>query len=85
MENYYTYTREEFMADYEIEFYKLKNLFDKYPDTIKEDISIGEDYTKILKVIRKVKMNENATTPFGEYIYIYIWIYRDIHSYIGSN
>jgi hypothetical protein len=51
-ENYYTYTKDEFLLDAEFEFYKIKNLLSKSPKILKDDPVMSVDYLKIINLIK---------------------------------
>jgi len=51
-ENYYSYTKDEFMIDAEFEFYKIKNLLAKNPRLLREDPVLSVDYIRIINLIK---------------------------------
>jgi len=56
-----SYTYEDFMADSDVEFSKLKSFFDKNPKILKEDPLVGLDYLQILQMIRKTYVVEQTS------------------------
>lgn len=63
-ENYYSYTKDEFMFDADFEFYKVRNLLSKSPRLLREDPILGVDYLKIIGLIRQKKLLERSTDKF---------------------
>jgi len=63
-DNYYTYTRNEFLLDSDVQFFKLKKFMEKNPKVLKEDPIVGIDYMKIIGMIKRKKMLENTADPF---------------------
>ena len=63
-ENYYSYTKDEFMLDADFEFYKVKNLLSKSPRLLKEDPILGVDYLKIINLIKKKKLLELSSDQY---------------------
>ena len=63
-ENYYSYTKDEFMLDADFEFYKVKNLLSKSPRLLKEDPILGVDYLKIINLIKQKKLMEMTSDHF---------------------
>ena len=59
-ENYYSYTKQEFLLDADFEFYKVKNLLEKSPRLLKEDPILSVDYLKIINLIKQKKLLETA-------------------------
>lgn len=51
-ENYYSYTKDEFMFDAEFEFYKVKNLLSRSPRLLREDPILGSEYLRIIGLIK---------------------------------
>ena len=51
-ENYYAYTKDEFMFDAEFEFYKVRNLLSRSPRLLREDPILGTDYLRIIGLIK---------------------------------
>jgi hypothetical protein len=60
-ENYYAYTKDEFLLDAEFEFYKIRNLLNKSPKILKDDPIMSVDYLKIINLIKQKKLLENTT------------------------
>jgi hypothetical protein len=63
-ENYKTFTKNEFLLDADIEFSKLKYFLNKNPKVLKEDPMVGVDYIKVLDLIKRKRVYENAADPF---------------------
>lgn len=63
-ENYYSYTKKEFLLDAEFEFVKIKKLLDKSPRLLKEDPVLSIDYLKIVNLIKQKKLLEMSTDHF---------------------
>lgn len=63
-ENYRAYDKEEFLIDSDIEFTKIKRLLEKNPKILKEDPLLGIDYLKIINMIKRKKLVENASNHF---------------------
>ena len=63
-ENYYSYTKDEFMIDAEFEFYKIKNLLSKNPRLLREDPVLSVDYLRIINLIKQKKMLERSSDKF---------------------
>ena len=63
-ENYYSYTKREFLLDAEFEFVKVKNLLDKSPRLLKEDPVLSIDYLKIVNLIKQKKLLEMTTDHY---------------------
>lgn len=63
-ENYRAYDKEEFLLDSDIEFTKIKHLLEKNPKILKEDPLLGIDYLKIINLIKRKKLTENASNHF---------------------
>ena len=64
-DNYRTYDKEEFLADADIEFFKIKNLLGKNPKLLKEDPLLGLDYLRIIKLIKRKKILEESSNEFA--------------------
>ena len=60
-ENYYSYTKDDFLLDAEFEFVKIKNLLDKSPKLLREDPILSIDYLKIVNLIKQKKLLEMST------------------------
>jgi len=63
-ENYYSYTKDEFMIDAEFEFYKIKNLLAKNPRLLREDPVLSVDYIRIINLIKQKKLMERSSDKF---------------------
>lgn len=63
-ENYRAYDKEEFLLDGDIEFVKIKRLLEKNPKVLKEDPVLGLDYLKIINLIKRKKLLEDASNHF---------------------
>lgn len=63
-ENYRAYDKEEFLVDSDMEFTKIKKLLEKNPKVLKEDPLLGIDYLKIINLIKRKKLVENASNHF---------------------
>ena len=63
-ENYYQYSKSEFLIDADMEFFKLKRLLEKHPKVLKEDPIIGIDYIKIMGLIRRKKILEITSNEY---------------------
>jgi len=58
------YEKEEFLADADLEFFKVKKLLEKNPRLLREDPVLSIDYHKIITLIRQKKMNERSSDHF---------------------
>lgn len=63
-DQYYSYTKDEFMFDAEFEFYKVKNLLSRSPRLLREDPVLGTDYLKIIGLIKQKKLLERSSDKF---------------------
>jgi len=64
-ENYYSYEKDEFLLDADLEFVKIRNLLDKNPRALREDPLLSIEYLKIINLIKKKKLLEETTDPYG--------------------
>jgi hypothetical protein len=58
--NYRGYDKEEFLVDVNLEFYKIKKLLEKNPKTLKDDPLLSIDYMKVIDMIKRRKLIEDA-------------------------
>ena len=58
------YEKEEFLADADIEFYKVKKLLEKNPKVLRDDPILSIDYHKIITLIRQKKLFEKTSDHF---------------------
>lgn len=63
-ENYYDYTKDQFMFDAEFEFYKVSNILSKSPRLLREDPILSSEYLKIIGLIKQKKILERASDKF---------------------
>lgn len=63
-ENYYTYDREEFLIDADMEFFKIKKLLNKNPKVLREDPILSLDYLRIINLLKKKKMMETTSNHY---------------------
>jgi len=63
-ENYYSYTKDEFMIDADFEFYKIKTLLSKNPRLLREDSKLSVDYLRIINLIKQKKLLERSSDKF---------------------
>lgn len=63
-DQYYSYTKDEFMFDAEFEFYKVKNFLSRSPRLLREDPILGIDYLRIIGLIKQKKLLERASDKF---------------------
>lgn len=59
-ENYFAYTKEEFLADADMEFLQLKKYLENHPKVLKQDPSINQVYDEI----RQKLIMEKTVDPF---------------------
>lgn len=59
------YTKQEFLIDADMEFYKIKKLFEKNPKVLKEDPLLGVDYLKIIQLVKQTKLLENSSDHYS--------------------
>ena len=59
-DNYYSYTKDEFLYDADFEFVKVKNLLSKSPKMLKDDPILSLDYLKIINLIKRKKVLEKT-------------------------
>jgi len=60
-ENYYSYTKDEFLYDADFEFVKVKNLLNKSPKMLRDDPILSLDYLKIINLIKRKKLLEKTS------------------------
>lgn len=63
-DDYYSYTKQEFMYDADFEFYKVKNLLQKSPRLLREDPILCVDYLRIINLIKHKKLLERTENKF---------------------
>jgi len=63
-ENYYSFDREEFLIDADMEFYKVKKLLNKNPRVLREDPLLSLDYLRIISLIKKKKLMEATSNHY---------------------
>eukprot|EP00351_Strombidinopsis_sp_SopsisLIS2011_P005863 CAMPEP_0116874558 /NCGR_PEP_ID=MMETSP0463-20121206/6027_1 /TAXON_ID=181622 /ORGANISM="Strombidinopsis sp, Strain SopsisLIS2011" /LENGTH=148 /DNA_ID=CAMNT_0004518337 /DNA_START=1479 /DNA_END=1925 /DNA_ORIENTATION=+ len=63
-ENYYTYDREEFLIDADMEFFKIKKLLNKNPKVLREDPILSLDYLRIINLLKKKKLMETTSNHY---------------------
>lgn len=49
---YYTYEKEEFLLDVDLEFHKVKKLLEKNPRVLRDDPVMSIEYFKIIEMIK---------------------------------
>lgn len=62
--NYKAYDKEEFLVDANMEFFKIKKLLEKNPKTLKDDPLLAVDYLKIIDLIKRRRLYEDANDQF---------------------
>ena len=55
---YYTYEKEEFLLDVDLEFHKVKKLLEKNPRVLRDDPIMSIEYLKIIEMIKQKKLLE---------------------------
>jgi len=72
-ENYMTYTREEFLADSEVNYSKLVSLFINPPEILAKDPEVGPCYEKIIELITQTPIDENTSKGYFTTDGVYNW------------
>lgn len=63
-DNYRTYDKEEFLLDSNLEFFKIKKLLEKHPKVLKDDPILGVDYLRVINLIKRKKLFEDASDQY---------------------
>lgn len=59
--NYRGYDKEEFLLDSNLEFFKIKKLLEKNPKVLKDDPLLSVDYLRVINMIKRKQLFENAS------------------------
>ena len=61
---YYTYEKEEFLLDVDLEFHKVKKLLEKNPRVLRDDPIMSIEYFKIIEMIKQKKLLEQTSDHY---------------------